>query len=116
MRKKFAELALENPFKDTGALLSEFWQDEANYIWTRQHFNGHVGDYDWAENIRQNAGSILAEFTVVAGETAPSPPMPTSFPNRAALMLPKKSEAVNCQPARRPRYPQRLPSRACGNS
>ncbi len=73
MRKKFAELVLENPFKDTGTLLGEFWrQDKANYIWTRQHFNGHVGDYDWAENIRQNAGSILTEFTSVDIETAPA--------------------------------------------
>lgn len=73
MRKKFAELVLENPFKDTGTLLGEFWrQDKANYIWTRQHFNGHAGDYDWAENIRQNAGSILAEFTSVDVETAHS--------------------------------------------
>lgn len=79
MRKKFAELVLENPFKDTGTLLGEFWrQDKANYIWTRQHFNGHAGDYDWAENIRQNAGSILTEFTSVDIETAPPNFIPES--------------------------------------
>jgi len=82
MRKKFAELVLEHPLKDTGALLGEFWQDKANYIWTREHFNGHVGDYDWAENIRQNAGNILAEFTVVEGETAPSTPIPDLIPEQ----------------------------------
>jgi hypothetical protein len=92
MRKKFAELVLENPFKDTGSLLSEFWQDEANYIWTRQHFNGHVGDYDWAENIRQNAGSILAEFTAVETETAPPTPTPGVAEKTRGSQLPTRQE------------------------
>ena len=64
MRKKVAELALANPELDTVGLLQTFWrqdEDRSNYIWSRQHFNGHVGDFDWVENIRQNAASILSE-------------------------------------------------------
>lgn len=66
MRKKVAELALANPELDTVGLLQAFWrqdEDRSNYIWSRQQFNGHVGDFDWVENIRQNAASILSEST-----------------------------------------------------
>ena len=64
MRKKIAELTLANPTYNTVQLLSAFWkQDKTNYIWNRQYFSGHIGDYDWADNIRQNAENVLAELT-----------------------------------------------------
>lgn len=71
MRKKVAELALENPELDTVGLLQAFWrqdEDRSNYIWSRQQFNGHVGDFDWVANIRQNAASILSESTLTEVE------------------------------------------------
>ncbi len=79
MRKKVAELALANPTYDTVQLLSAFWkQDKANYIWNRQYFSGHVGDYDWVDNIRQNPENVLAELTSTDTEndTVPRQPMP----------------------------------------
>ena len=77
MRKKVAELALANPELDTVGLLQAFWgqdEDRSNYIWSRQQFNGHVGDFDWVDNIRQNAASILSESTLteVDIETLPT--------------------------------------------
>lgn len=83
MRKKVAELALANPELDTVGLLQAFWrqdEDRSNYIWSRQHFNGHVGDFDWVDNIRQNAASIVAEFTSVETDTATLPTAPTFAP------------------------------------
>ena len=78
MRKKLAELALANPTFDTVQLLSAFWkQEKANYIWNRQYFKGHVGDYDWADNIRQNAENVLAELTPTASETDTATRQPT---------------------------------------
>ena len=79
MRKKLAELALANPTYDTVQLLSAFWkQDKANYIWNRQYFSGHIGDYDWADNIRMDPGNVLAELTPtdIENDTAPGQPMP----------------------------------------
>ena len=85
MRKKVAELALANPELDTVGLLQAFWrqdEDRSNYIWSRQQFNGHVGDFDWAENIRQNAASILSEFTLTEADidTLPLPTTSTFTP------------------------------------
>ncbi|MDD9975972.1 MAG: hypothetical protein OXU27_18320 [Candidatus Poribacteria bacterium] len=80
MRKKIAELSLANPELDTVGLLQAFWrqdEDRSNYIWSRQQFNGHVGDFDWVENIRQNAASILSEFTLTEAEVD-SAPLPTT--------------------------------------
>ncbi len=78
MRKKLAELALANPTYDTVQLLSAFWkQDKANYIWTRQYFSGHIGDYDWADKILMDPANILAELTPTdtGNDTAPRQPM-----------------------------------------
>ncbi len=72
MRRKIAELALKYPFKDAAGLLKDFWQDRANYIWNRQYFNGHVGDYAWAESIQQNAASVLEELSAVEAKPAAS--------------------------------------------
>lgn len=80
MRKKIAELALANPELDTVGLLQAFWrqdEDRSNYIWSRQQFNGHVGDFDWAENIRQNAPSILSESILTEAEVDIAP-LPTT--------------------------------------
>lgn len=79
MRKKLAELALANPTFDTVQLLSAFWkQEKANYIWNRQYFSGHIGDYDWADNIRMDPANVLAELTPtdVENDTATRQPMP----------------------------------------
>ena len=77
MRKKLAELAVADPTLDTVQLLGAFWkQDKANYIWTRQYFSGHVGDYDWADNIRQTAETLLAELTPMDAETDTAIPQP----------------------------------------
>ena len=83
MRKKVAELALADLSLDTVKLLRTFWQqDKSNYIWSRQQFNGHVGDYDWVDNIRQNAGSIVAEFNTEVPTTSDIMPaiVPASGP------------------------------------
>jgi len=76
MRKRLAELFLEAvPLEPTDKqairnhtldVMAEFRKDWRNKIWMRGYFNGYDGDVDWANNIRQNAASIVA---AIAPET-----------------------------------------------
>ena len=72
MRKKLAEIFLEigppdsttkeDVVRHTLAGMYEFvTKDDASRIWKRGHFNGYDGDLEWADEIRQNAASIVAE-------------------------------------------------------
>ena len=71
MRKRLAEIFLEMAPPDsmseediqyhTIAGMMEFRKDEAQRVWMRGRFNGYKGDLEWANNIRQNAASIVAE-------------------------------------------------------
>ena len=73
MRKKLAEIFLEMALPDstsdddiirhTVAGMMEFRKDPANLIWMRGQFNGYNGDLNWADNIRQNAATIVANAT-----------------------------------------------------
>ena len=70
MRKRLAELFLESGLsatatddeqnvKQTISVLSQFRSEaEANTVWMRGHFNGYVGDLEWAQEIRENAANI----------------------------------------------------------
>ena len=82
MRKKLAELFLELDLLVDGmdkqtvreytlAVLNEFRSDWRHKIWMRGYFNGYDGDVAWADNIRQNAESMVAELTPVYVETSP---------------------------------------------
>ena len=73
MRKKLAELFLELDIlvdrtdeqtvrEYTLAVLNEFRSDWSQKIWMRGYFNGYDGDVAWADNIRQNAASIVTEL------------------------------------------------------
>ena len=74
MRKRLAELFLESGLSATAAndeksvgetltVMAQFRaEDEAHSVWMRGHFNGYVGDLEWAHNIRQNAGSIVTDI------------------------------------------------------
>ena len=92
MRKKLAELFLEldtlvdRTDAQTGreytlAVLNEFRSDWSQKIWMRGYFNGYDGDVVWADNIRQNAESIVAELTPVSVDTSPLPTEPVFTPN-----------------------------------
>ncbi len=73
MEKRLAEIFLEmgppdstahdDIVRHTVAGLMEFRKDHANLIWMRGRFNGYNGDLDWADNIRQNAATIVAGAT-----------------------------------------------------
>lgn len=81
MRKRLAELflaanlpqepsALSAVRLDTIAILSQFRdEDPGNSIWMRGYFNGYDGDTAWANNIRNNASSIIAESTAADSDT-----------------------------------------------
>ena len=72
MRKRLAELFLESGLsatatddeqsvKQTIGILSQFRSEaEANTVWMRGHFNGYVGDLEWAQEVRKNATNIVA--------------------------------------------------------
>ena len=92
MRKKLAELFLELDLpvdgmdEQTGreytlAVLNEFRSDWSQKIWMRGYFNGYDGDVAWADNIRQNAESIVAELTPVYVDTSPLPTESVFTPN-----------------------------------
>ena len=71
MRKRLAELFLESGLsatatddeqsvKQTISVLVQFRSEaEANTVWMRGHFNGYVGDLEWAQEIRRNAADIV---------------------------------------------------------
>ena len=73
MRKRLAELFLETGLSTTASydetsvrqtigVLSQFRSEaEANSIWMRGYFNGYVGDLEWAQEVRQNAASIVTD-------------------------------------------------------
>ena len=73
MRKRLAELFLETGLSSTATndeasvrqtigVLSQFRsQAEANSIWMRGYFNGYVGDLEWAQEVRENAASIVTD-------------------------------------------------------
>ena len=92
MRKKLAELFLElDSLVDemdkqtvreyTLAVLNEFRSDWSNKIWMRGYFNGYDGDVAWADNIRQNAASIVTELTPAAIDSLPRLTEPVPTPN-----------------------------------
>ncbi|MYB93010.1 hypothetical protein F4054_15520 [Candidatus Poribacteria bacterium] len=88
MRKKLAEIFLEMASPDstsdddivrhTVAGMMEFRKDYANLTWMRGQFNGYNGDLDWADNIRQNAATIVANATSPQ-ETLEAPSIETEF-------------------------------------
>ena len=71
MRKRLAELFLETDLlptatndeesvRQTIGVLSQFRSEaEANNVWMRGYFNGYVGDLEWAQEVRENAASIV---------------------------------------------------------
>ena len=92
MRKKLAELFLELDLLVDGmskqavreytlAVLNEFRSNWRHKIWMRGYFNGYDGDVAWADNIRQNAVSIVTELTPSDIDTSPLPTESVSTPN-----------------------------------
>lgn len=83
MRKRLAELffqanlpqepsAISSVRLDTIAVLSQFREeDPANSVWMRGYFNGYDGDIAWANDIRNNAVSIIAESIAADSDTVP---------------------------------------------
>ena len=63
MRRRVAEIALEDPDQSTADVLRRFNADFANQVWRHGYFNGYEGEYEWGDDIRQNAASIVAEPT-----------------------------------------------------
>ena len=73
MRKRLAELFLETGLSSTATndeasvrqtigVLSQFRSEaEANRVWMRGYFNGYVGDLEWAQEVRENAASIVTD-------------------------------------------------------
>ena len=73
MRKRLAELFLETGLssiatndevsvRQTIGVLSQFRSEaEANNVWMRGYFNGYVGDLEWAQEVRENAASIVTD-------------------------------------------------------
>ena len=73
MRKRLAELFLETGFSSTATndeasvrqtigVLSQFRSEaEENSVWMRGYFNGYVGDLEWAQEVRENAASIVTD-------------------------------------------------------
>lgn len=73
MRKRLAELFLEMGLSSTATnneasvrqtigVLSQFRSEaEANSVWMRGYFNGYVGDLEWAQEVRENAASIVTD-------------------------------------------------------
>ena len=73
MRKRLAELFLETGLlptatndeenvRQTIGVLSQFRSEtEANSVWMRGYFNGYVGDLEWAQEVRENAASIVTD-------------------------------------------------------
>lgn len=97
MRKKLAELFLELDLLVDGmdkqtvreytlAVLNEFRSDWSQKIWMRGYFNGYDGDVAWADNIRQNAESIIAELTPVDIDTSPLLTEFVSTPNTTHIV------------------------------
>ena len=94
MRKRLAELFLETGLlptatndeenvRQTIGVLSQFRSEaEANDVWMRGYFNGYVGDLEWAQEVRENAASIVTDADSVNAvptftESAPvAEPMP----------------------------------------
>ena len=72
MRRRVAEIALEDPTRTTTQVLSRFNDDFANLVWREGYFNGNEGEYEWGDDIRQNAASIVAEPTPWDGDTPPA--------------------------------------------
>ena len=91
MRKKLAQIFLEmgppdstteeNVVRHTLAGMYDFRKDDANRIWMRGQFNGYDGDLEWADEIRQNAASIVAEELPeqLAPEAVLTQPEPTDM-------------------------------------
>ena len=111
MRKRLAELFLEAGLSATatndeknvrealGVMARFRSEDEAHRVWMRGHFNGYVGDLEWAQGIRENAASIVTDIynvdavpaftetdilveptpTEVAGENLDNEPQPLLF-------------------------------------
>ncbi len=97
MRERLAELFLESGLSATAAndeksvgetlnVMAQFRaEDETHSVWMRGHFKGYVGDLEWAQNIRQNAASIITNIDNV--DTVPAftesetvtEPMPTEI-------------------------------------
>ena len=91
MRKRLAELFLETGLSATATndeanvrqtigVLSQFREAEANSVWMRGYFKGYVGDLEWAQEIRENAASIVtdaANVDAVPQFTAPDTAEPT---------------------------------------
>ena len=91
MRKRIAEIFLEmgppdstteeDVVRHTLAGMYDFRKDDANRIWMRGQFNGYDGDLEWADEIRQNAASIVAEALPeqLAPEAVLTQPEPTEM-------------------------------------
>ena len=114
MRKRVAEIALEDPAQGTADVLRRFNADFANQVWRHGYFNGYEGEYEWGDAIRQNAASIVAEPTPWDVETSPSATEPASTgetritdiaQENVDTQLPPPQEAAS-SPAKVERIPQ----------
>ena len=114
MRKRVAEIALEDPAQGTADVLRRFNADFANQVWRHGYFNGYEGEYEWGDAIRQNAASIVAEPTPWDVDTSSSATEPASTgetrttdiaQEHADTQLPPPQEAAS-SPAKVERIPQ----------
>ena len=105
MRKKLAELFLELDLLGDGmdkqtvreytlAVLNEFRSDWNQKIWMRGYFNGYDGDVAWADNIRQNAASIVTELTPSDIEPLPLLTESVSTPNTTQIVAEVRDTAT----------------------
>ena len=102
MRQRVAEIALEDPTRTTTQVLSRFNDDFANLVWREGYFNGNEGEYEWGDDIRQNAARIVAEPTPWDVDTSPAPtdsaslsdPRTTDVAEENADTLPPPHEAA----------------------
>ena len=100
MRKRLAELFLETGLaatstydeasvRQTIGILSQFRESEANSVWMRGYFKGYVGDLEWAQEVRENAASIVTNADNV--DTVPE----FTTPDTAAEPTPTESAEEN---------------------
>ena len=100
MRKRIAEIALEDPAQDTADVLRRFNADFANQVWSQGYFNGYEGEYEWGDAIRQNAASIVAEPTPWDVNTSPGATEPASTGETRTTDIAKENADTQLPPPR----------------
>ena len=98
MRKRVAEIALEDPAQGTADVLRRFNADFANQVWRHGYFNGYEGEYEWGDAIRQNAASIVAEPTPWDVNTSPSATEPASTGETRTTDIPQEHADTQLPP------------------